>query len=116
MMADTDMGDWKVEDSMLSNDAQNYGVFDGTINPATMSNFEFSDKTMENDFDFESAASSPSPFAIGSVDSPEMPIIKHDTPRRHSPMLKSKFKSHDKRNSVSLLPHSKFSRARTKHM
>lgn len=101
MMADTDMGDWKVDESMLSNDAQNYGGFDGTINPATMNNFEFSDKTMENDFDFESAASSPSPFGIGPMDSPEMPVIKQDTPRRHSPMLKSKFMNNDKRNSVS---------------
>ncbi|KAH9217213.1 hypothetical protein DL95DRAFT_295711 [Leptodontidium sp. 2 PMI_412] len=99
MMADTDMGDWKVEESMLGNDASNYGVFEGTINPADMSNFEFSDKTMENDFDFESAASSPSPFGIGPVDSPEMPVIKQDTPRRHSPLLKSKYMHHDKRNS-----------------
>ncbi|KAH7370736.1 hypothetical protein BKA65DRAFT_522347 [Rhexocercosporidium sp. MPI-PUGE-AT-0058] len=99
MMADTDMGDWKVEESVLGNDASNYGVFEGTINPAAMSNFEFSDKTMENDFDFESAASSPSPFRIGPVDSPEMPIIKQDTPRRHSPLLKSKYMHHDKRNS-----------------
>ena len=101
MMADTDMGDWKVEDSLLSNDSSNYGGFEGTINPADMSNFEFSDKTMENDFDFESAASSPSPFGIGPVDSPEMPIIKQDTPRRHSPLIKSKYMHHDKRNSVS---------------
>jgi len=100
-MADTDMGDWKVEDSLLSNDSSNYGGFEGTINPADMSNFEFSDKTMENDFDFESAASSPSPFGIGPVDSPEMPIIKQDTPRRHSPLIKSKYMHHDKRNSVS---------------
>ncbi|KAH7413304.1 hypothetical protein BKA64DRAFT_692403 [Cadophora sp. MPI-SDFR-AT-0126] len=99
MMADTDMGDWKVEDSMLGNDASNYSGFEGTINPADMSNFEFSDKTMENDFDFESAASSPSPFGIGPVDSPEMPLIKHDTPRRHSPLIKSKYIHHDKRNS-----------------
>ncbi|KAL2066558.1 hypothetical protein VTL71DRAFT_2629 [Oculimacula yallundae] len=99
MMADTDMGDWKAEEPMLGNDMSNYGMFEGTINPADMSNFEFSDKTMENDFDFESAASSPSPFGIGPAASPEMTIVKQDTPRRHSPMLKSKFTKHDKRNS-----------------
>jgi hypothetical protein len=104
MMADdTDMGDWKVEDMISGNDASNFGGYDGTINPASMStNFEFSDKTMENDFDFESAASSPSPFGIGPVDmdSPEMPTIKYDTQKRKSPMSKTKFKNHNKANSV----------------
>jgi hypothetical protein len=102
MMADdTDMGDWKVEDMISGNDASNFGGYDGTINPASMSNdFEFSD--MENDFDFESAASSPSPFGIGLVDmdSPEMPTIKYDTQKRKSPMSKTKFKHHNKANSV----------------
>ena len=104
MMADdTDMGEWKVDDMMQRNEAQDFGGFDGTINPSAMdANFGFSDKTMENDFDFESAASSPSPFGIGPVemDSPEMPTIKYDTPRgKNSPMLKTKFNK-DKRNSV----------------
>jgi hypothetical protein len=110
MMADdTDMGDWKVDDIVQGSDAQGYGGFDGTINPSAMdANFGFSDKTMENDFDFESAASSPSPFGIGPVDmeSPEMPTIKYDTPRgKTSPMLKTKFnKNHNKANSVSYRP------------
>lgn len=102
---DTDMGDWKVED-MISGDVPNFGGFDGTgtINPSTMNNnFEFSDKTMENDFDFDSAASSPSPFGVRAVEmeSPEMPTIKYDTPRKHSPLVKTKTKSHNKVNSVS---------------
>jgi len=105
MMADdADMVDWKVED-MIGNGAPNYGGFDGTIDPASMNaNYGFNDKTMENDFDFDSAASSPSPFGIGPVemDSPEMPTIKYDnTPRKKSPMLKTKFKNHNKANSVS---------------
>lgn len=106
MMADdTDMGDWKVED-MISGDAPRFGGFDGTgtINPSTMNtNFEFSDKTMENDFDFDSAASSPSPFGVrpAEMESPEMQTIKYDTPRKHSPLLKTKTKSHNKANSVS---------------
>ncbi|KAG0648057.1 mga2 [Hyphodiscus hymeniophilus] len=106
MMADDiDMGDWKVDDMVQGTEAQSYGGFDGTINPSAMdANFGFSDKTMENDFDFESAASSPSPFGIGPVemDSPEMPTIKYDTPKgKNSPMLKTKFnKNHNKQHSV----------------
>lgn len=103
MMADdTDMVDWKVED-MISGDARNFASFNGTMDPAAMSNgFEiFSDKTMENDFDFESAASSPSPFGgNGQMDSPEMPVIKHDTPRNYSPMMKTKSKHRSKAPSV----------------
>jgi hypothetical protein len=104
MMADdTDMADWKVED-MISSDAHNFAVYDGTMDPSAMNNtFEmFTDKTMENDFDFESAASSPSPFAIGPIDSPEMPTIKYDTPRKYSPMMKTKSKTHNKAASVSV--------------
>jgi hypothetical protein len=107
MMADdTDMGDWKVDDMIRGNDEPNFGGYDGTINPSSMdANFGFSDKTMENDFDFESAASSPSPFGIGPVDmeSPEMPTIRYDTPRgKNSHILKTKFnKNHNKVNSVS---------------
>ena len=107
MMADdADMGDWKADDMMQGNEAQNYPGFDGTINPSAMdANFGFSDKAMENDFDFDSAASSPSPLGIGPVemDSPEMPTIKYDTPRvKNSAMLKTKInKNHNKANSVS---------------
>jgi hypothetical protein len=106
MVDDTDMGDWKVDDMVQENEAQKYGGFDGTMDPSALdANFGFSDKTMENDFDFESAASSPSPFGIGPVDmeSPEMPTIKYDTPRgKSSPMLKTKFnKNHNKVSSVS---------------
>ena len=105
MMADdTDMGDWKVEDMIAVNEAQNFGAHDGTINPSTMStNFGFNDKTMENDFDFESAASSPSPFTSGksvNIDSPEMPTIRYDTPRKYSSMAKAKSKHHHKASSV----------------
>ncbi|KAF4633255.1 hypothetical protein G7Y89_g4860 [Cudoniella acicularis] len=102
MAEDADMGDWKMEDLVGGNDASGYSGFDGTINPSKMStNFDFNDKSMENDFDFESAASSPSPFGIGLVDmdSPEMPTIKRDTPRKTSPMLKTKLKNHNKANS-----------------
>lgn len=98
MMADTDMGEWKVEDEILEG-APSFGEYDGTINPLAMdSNFSFSDKAMENDFDFESASSSPSPLRIGSVemDSPDKLVIKHDPPPKNSSMMKSKVKPHNK--------------------
>jgi hypothetical protein len=105
MNDDTDMGDWKAEDMVTGNEASAFGGYGGTIDPSAMNNNYggFSDKTMENDFDFESAASSPSPFAIGPVemDSPEMPTIKYDTPKQNPAMLKTKFKNHNKANSVS---------------
>ena len=106
MMADDlDMEDWKVADLAQGNDAQDFGRYDGTINPEALdANFAFNDKSMENDFDFESAASSPSPFGNGPVEmeSPEMPTIKHDTPKgKGSPMLKTKYKKHhNKAHSV----------------
>lgn len=107
MMADDmDMGDWKADDMVRGNDGTSFGVYDGTINPSAMdTNFEFSDKTMENDFDFDSAASSPSAFGLRPVEmeSPEMPTIKYDTPRKNNPMIKTKFKGHNKANSVSPL-------------
>jgi len=108
MNDDTDMGDWKAEDMIAGNDPVAFGGYGGTIDPSAMNNNYggFSDKTMENDFDFDSAASSPSPFAIGQVgmDSPEMPTIKYNTPKQNSAMLKTKLKNHNKANSVSNLP------------
>jgi hypothetical protein len=67
--------------------------------------FGFGDKAMENDFDFDSAASSPSLFGAGPVDigSPEMPTIKYDTPCKSSPNVRTKFRHHTKMNSVRIL-------------
>lgn len=100
MMADDmDMGDWKADDMMRKNDAPNFDGYDGTINPSAMeTNFEFSDKTMENDFDFESAASSPSAFGLRPVEmeSPEMPTIKYDAPRKNHSIMKTKSRTHNK--------------------
>jgi hypothetical protein len=110
MMADEEMADWKVDDMMgeltdVNDPSMGLEPFDGTIDPTSMdNNYHFTDKSMENDFDFESAASSPSPFGTGPVElnSPEMPTIRHDTPRKHSPATKSRFnKNHVKANSVS---------------
>jgi hypothetical protein len=102
MMADADMGDWKVDEMMIGGDTAHFG-FDGTVNPSSMNNaYGFNDKAMENDFDFDSAASSPSPFGAGpaEMESPEMPTIRYDTPRKSSPKVKTKVGHHAKVNSV----------------
>lgn len=107
MGEDIDMGDWKGEDMIKGEGMSSFGDYagNGTINPSAMvNNFGFNDKSMENDFDFDSASSSPSPFAITmEMESPEMPTIKQDTPRKISPMVRKKFRSHNKSNSVSQL-------------
>ncbi|KAM3079079.1 SPT3 Dosage dependent suppressor of Ty-induced promoter mutations-like protein [Clarireedia jacksonii] len=100
---DVDMGDWKGDDIIKGENMSNFGEFagNGTINPSAMDkNHGFNDKAMENDFDFESASSSPSPFAITmDMESPGMPAIKYDTPRKSSPMVKTKFRNHNKSHS-----------------
>ena len=55
---DATMAEWKPDDLLLADDRKNAPLLDDT-------NVAFSDQAMENDFDFESAASSPS----GCVDS-----------------------------------------------
>jgi hypothetical protein len=36
------------------------------------------------------------------MESPDMPTIKYDTPRKNSALLNNKYKSHNKMNSVSI--------------
>lgn len=87
-----DLVAWPNDEVMGDNDGPAY--FNGTIDPSSMSNgFSFTDKSMENDFDFESAASSPSPFntTIANIGSPDMPIIKHENTNKSSPKLKAKY-------------------------
>jgi hypothetical protein len=106
LMTDTERVNWNTDEMMTGGEGGQFGGFDGTINPSTMSNtFGFNDKVMENDFDFDSAASSPTPFGAGPVamESPEMPTIKYDTPRKSSPKFKLKGGHHAKMNSVIFL-------------
>jgi hypothetical protein len=103
MNDEMDMGEWKAD--IMGHDALNFSSYDGTINPSKMNaNFDFSDKNMDDDFDFESASSSPNMFGAGLVEmnSPEMPMIKQDTPMKKSSILRNKPKSHNKINSVGL--------------
>jgi hypothetical protein len=99
-MSDAEMGDWKMEGGLNGNDT---GVYDpyGSITASSSSTtaYNFSDKIMENDFDFDSAASSPNhPAPV--MKSPEMPIIKHDTPCRNTLSLNS-IAGHHSKPSVS---------------
>ena len=85
-MNDADVGEWKVgEDGSPGEHLERYaqhqlGMDSASSTPA----YAFSDKAMENDFDFESAASSPN-HTIPIMKSPEMPTIKHNTPKRLAP-------------------------------
>lgn len=102
MSDDGPMGEYNMDNTMRENDAPSFGNYDGTINPMMMdSNLEFSDKTMENDFDFDSAASSPSPFPFTSMESPKMPRIKHEQMEKRNNGLSKTKSAHNKANSVS---------------
>lgn len=112
MVDDGDMSDWKADDLMTGGDGPGYGLiegaamtpFDGTVDPTAIHDtFNFNDKSMENVFDFESAASSPTPYgtAPASITSPEAPSIKYERDSKKSPKLKARFKRHAKADSVS---------------
>ncbi|QSZ32766.1 hypothetical protein DSL72_002345 [Monilinia vaccinii-corymbosi] len=107
---DIDMGDWKAEDMIKGEGMSNFDDYagNGTINPSAMlNNFGFNDRSMEDDFDFDSASSSPSPFAVKmDMESPQMPTIKHDTPRKISPMPRNKSRNYNKSNSQHSVAHS----------
>lgn len=62
------MNPWKDDDPMLGV-AEPNGNFLASSLPA-QTNFELSNRAMENDFDFDSAASSPSPYATTSTMGP----------------------------------------------
>ena len=101
-MNDAEMGDWKVGGGHGPDDSEAYGPYSATTaSSSTATAFDFNDKIMENDFDFDSAASSPSHFA-SAMKSPEMPTIKHDSPSRNTPIMKHRA-SHHSKSSVSPL-------------
>lgn len=103
-----DGGDWKMSDVMEN--MMGFGSSDGTINPASINSGRdfkgevFNDKVMENDFDFESAASSPSPFGNSRVSSksPSMPTTRLDMQQRTPSAPRPRVdRTHLKANSVS---------------
>ncbi|KFY48407.1 hypothetical protein V495_01363 [Pseudogymnoascus sp. VKM F-4514 (FW-929)] len=104
-MNDAEMGDWKVEGGHGPDDAEAYGPYSATTDSSsTATAFDFNDKIMENDFDFDSAASSPSHFA-SAMKSPGMPTIKHDTPSRNTPVLKHRAAGHHSKSSQNSITH-----------
>ncbi|KFZ17044.1 hypothetical protein V502_04784 [Pseudogymnoascus sp. VKM F-4520 (FW-2644)] len=101
-MNDAEMGDWKVGGGHGQDDSEAYGPYSATTaSSSTATAFDFNDKIMENDFDFDSAASSPSHFA-SAMKSPEMPTIKHDTPSRNTPVMKHRASHHSKSSQNSI--------------
>lgn len=92
-MSDAEMGDWKMEGGLNGDDSGVYDPYSSTT--ASTAAYNFSDKIMENDFDFDSAASSPNHLAP-VMKSPEMPIIKHDTPTGNTPSLNPRAGHHSK--------------------
>ncbi len=102
-MRDTDMGDWQLEEEGINGHGITRRSSYGTIDPSSLTKiFDFNDKSMENDFDFESATSSPSPFGTKNLDTDalEMPTVKRDLPRKRSPMVNTRFKNHKPAHSV----------------
>ena len=101
-MNDAEMSDWKVGGVVGPDDNEAYGPYGSTAaSSSTTTAFDFNDKIMENDFDFDSAASSPSHVA-SAMKSPQMPTIKHDPSSRSTHPLKNRAGHHSK-SSVSLL-------------
>lgn len=89
-MNDADMGDWKVEGDRLAANAEQYSSYPSApASSVSTAAYDFSDKIMENDFDFDSAASSPSHF-LPAVKSPVMPGPKYGTPSRSAFASKSR--------------------------
>ncbi len=107
LMNDVDSGEWKRKDNGSPGDNQEaYAQYQQAINSASSTPaYAFSDKAMENDFDFESAASSPNHF-MPIMKSPEMPIIKHNSPYRlPPPVTKRGHQTKASQNSVTQSMH-----------
>ncbi|KAJ2905136.1 hypothetical protein MKZ38_006213 [Zalerion maritima] len=74
--------EWPIDALIQDDDPYHFQLFgEGTINPSTLDQTSgFNDKLMENDFDFESASSSPSPFNAAKTESPQMSSTNATTP------------------------------------
>lgn len=95
-MSDAEIGDWKMEGGLNGDDTGIYDPYISTTASASSTTaYNFSDKIMENDFDFDSAASSPNQLAP-AMKSPEMPIIKYDTSNENTPSPNPRAGHHSK--------------------
>jgi hypothetical protein len=73
--------EWKPEDFIHDDEDQTFTLFDGTVDPSSIENpFGFNDGQMPTDFEFNSASSSPGPFAetASGADSPNFPRFTTD--------------------------------------
>lgn len=100
-MNDVDACEWKGrENGSPEESLEVYAQYPPGLNSASSTPaYAFSDKAMENDFDFESAASSPN-HNMPIMKSPGMPTIKHNTPKRLPPALRVR-NGHQSKPSVS---------------
>lgn len=91
--------DWNPENFVNGNE-NDFLAFDGTIDPSSIDGtFNFSDRGMENAFDFGSPSNSPSPFATGTIDgaSPQTQATFTNSSIKGSPAAaKSPARGHNK--------------------
>jgi hypothetical protein len=104
MTDDHDMKEWKVDGLALPDEDANYSSMfagtDGTVNPASMDMFGFNDQLMEQDFDFDSASSSPSP-PIQTTQPSLSPEASSCHSSVRSPSNAKRARGHNKATSVS---------------
>ncbi|KAI9836271.1 MAG: hypothetical protein M1819_001608 [Sarea resinae] len=122
MMDDAELNDWKTDDITMGEEGGPFGPSGHGIPFMGMasgllsldSDFETSNKAMENHFDFESAASSPSPMGAGETAgaSPRGPATGPDVRYRVSPgpatkITPNKSSSRPSQKSLFYLPNSR---------
>ncbi|EOO00009.1 putative ankyrin repeat protein [Phaeoacremonium minimum UCRPA7] len=99
--------DWNPENFVNGNE-NDFLAFDGTIDPSSIDGtFNFSDRGMENAFDFGSPSNSPSPFATGTIDgaSPQTQATFTNSSIKGSPAAaKSPARGHNKAFSLIISP------------
>ncbi|KAI9742472.1 MAG: hypothetical protein M1818_004006 [Claussenomyces sp. TS43310] len=89
----TDRGTWPGKE-LTSGAGTPFGI-ERTVNSDFMNDaLDFNDKSMEDDFDFESAASSPSRFGALNIESPKMPTVNGEKRHENASKRKSRIPRH----------------------
>jgi hypothetical protein len=108
MADDADMTDWKADELMMGGDGPGFGesgfILNEPADPLSLDvDLEMSNRAMERHFDFDSAASSPSPLGTGATafGVSETRGVTFDTPHGGSTKPNGRFGHHSKMNSVS---------------
>ncbi|KAG9246108.1 hypothetical protein BJ878DRAFT_312470 [Calycina marina] len=102
-MLQDEMEGWKSEETVMGTESMGFGSYGETFNPAVIQTdtaFEFNDKSMDDDFDFESAVSSPNHIVpiTAEIGSPTI-FMKHENTETKSPKPKNRVRTHNKANS-----------------